>query len=82
LFSQIFYSLFSHPIFLITMFFILVSGFYLVYARYQLKFKEPLLINFVLFLSIYSLLFAFWWIVSSFYLLFNRRVHWGVKRET
>ena len=79
LFSQIFYSLFSHPIFLLTLFFILVSGFYLIYARYQLKFREPLFINFALFLGIYSFLFAFWWIVSSFSLLFNRRVHWRVK---
>ena len=79
--SRVFYSLFSHPIFLLTVFFIFVSAMYLLYARKQLRFNEPLKINFILFLGLYSFLFAFWWIISSFYLIFNKRVIWGEKRH-
>lgn len=78
-FTQVFYNLFSNPVFLFTLFFIVVMGFYLLYAKKQMMFRENLKINFIIFLVFYSILFSFWWIVSLFYIVFNRNVQWGGK---
>lgn len=78
LFSRLFYLWFSHPVFLFTLFFICVLGFYLAYARRQMNYKESLKVNFIIFIALYSILFSFWWALSFGYVLFNRRVKWGV----
>lgn len=81
LFTRMFYSFFSSPVFLFTLFFIVVTGFYLIYARKKMQFQENLKINFVIFLALYSILFSFWWTVSFFYIIFNRKVKWGGKHH-
>lgn len=77
--GQFFYSFFSNPVYLFLLFFILLTGFYLAYARYKMRFKESLIFNFALFMVCYSMLFAFWWSVAFVYTLFGRKVKWGKK---
>ena len=77
--GQFLYSFFSDPVYLLLLFFIVLTGFYLAYARKKMRFKESLTFNFVLFMVCYSLLFAFWWSVALLYVLFNRKVKWGKK---
>ena len=77
--GQFFYSFFSNPMYLFLLFFIVLIGFYLAYARNKMRFKESLSFNFVLFIVCYSVLFAFWWSVALVYALFNRKVSWGKK---
>lgn len=79
LFQQFFFTFFSNPLYVFTLFFIGVTLFYLHYARRKLLFKESLFFHMVLFLLIYGLLFSFWWVVSLLYILFNKRVQW--RRE-
>ena len=77
--NQFFYVLFSHPMYLFAIFFILVTACYLAFSRREMQFKEGLKVDFVIFIAIYSILFVFWWLVSLFYIGFNRTVKWGKK---
>tara|TARA_Y100000310_G_C20700547_1_gene829426 strand:+ start:2664 stop:3929 length:1266 start_codon:yes stop_codon:yes gene_type:complete len=70
------YTLFSQPVFLLSILFILMLGIYVRYSRKQMLYSERLGINFVLFVVLYSILFAFWWIVSLFYVATNKKVVW------
>ncbi len=76
LFQRFFYSLLSRPVFLIAVLFIALLGFYILFSKKQMLYKESVRVNFVLFVFLYLFLFAFWWIISFVYLLFNRRVAW------
>ncbi|MFH1960243.1 MAG: glycosyltransferase [Nanoarchaeota archaeon] len=42
--------------------------------------EEKSVIAYPLFIVFYSYLFAFWWILSLFYKLFNIKIRWGVKK--
>lgn len=79
LLQQFFFTFFSNPLYVFTLFFIGVTLFYLQYARRRLLFKESLFFHMIIFLLFYGLLFSFWWIISLLYLLFNKRVEW--RRE-
>lgn len=74
--STFFYRLFSEPIFLIGFVFIILVILSLFFSKMHMKFKESLKLNFVLFLIFYSILSAFWWIVSLVYILFSKKVVW------
>ncbi len=76
LFERFFYTLFSRPVFILVILFLIMLGLYIHFSRKKMGYKEGIKINFVLFSMFYSLLFAFWWIVSAFYVSFNRKVAW------
>ena len=76
IFENFLYSFFSNPLILITILFIFLLGFYLYFARKKMRYQESVKLNFVLFIILFTLLFTFWWIVSSFYILLNKRVVW------
>lgn len=81
MFERFFYSLFSRPVFLVSALFICLLAFYLYFSKKQMLYKEDIRINFFLFAFFYSFLFTFWWIVSFFYVLFNKDVAWRAKYE-
>ena len=74
--QTLFIRIFSNKIFLLSLLFFTLVWFYLAFAKKQVQFKEKFKINFIVFIFLYSLLFAFWWVVSSVYILFNRKVKW------
>jgi len=76
LFERLFFSLFSKPIFLISVLFICLLVFYVYFAKRQMLYEEEIRINLVFFVLFYALLFSFWWVVSFIYLIFNKKVAW------
>ncbi len=71
---------FSHKIFLMSLLFLCLLWFYLSFSRREVGFKESLRLNFILFIVLYSFFFAFWWIMSTFYVLFGKKVVWRYKK--
>ena len=75
-FEHFFYSFFSHKAILITLFFVVLIGFYLYFSKKQMNYKDRVGFNFLLFVAFYSFLFTFWWMVSIVYVIFNREIVW------
>jgi poly-beta-1,6-N-acetyl-D-glucosamine synthase len=75
-FQNFFYSLFSNKVFIITILFLTLLWFYLVFSKRKMNYDEGMRFNFLLFVIFYGFLFAFWWIVSFFYVFFNKEVTW------
>jgi len=76
IFERFFFTIFSHPLFLMAIIFMALLGFYLYFSRKNLRYEEGIKFSYVLFLLFYSFLFSFWWIVSFIYVIFNRKVVW------
>ncbi|OIO81639.1 hypothetical protein AUJ84_00650 [Candidatus Pacearchaeota archaeon CG1_02_32_132] len=76
LIQRFFYTLFSRPVFILAVLFLAMLAVYIHFSRKKMGYKEGVKINFVLFSLFYSLLFAFWWIVSFIYISLNRKVSW------
>ncbi len=76
---KFFYSAFSQPVILIGVLFIFITIFYLIFAKSKVKFKGFLVINLILFLLGFSILYSIWWVVSVIYILFNKNVVWRKK---
>ncbi len=67
---------FSNPVIIFIMVFIFFMAGYLLYASKKIgKISSPL-INLPLFFLFFSVLFGFWWIVSLFYVIFNKDISW------
>jgi cellulose synthase/poly-beta-1,6-N-acetylglucosamine synthase-like glycosyltransferase len=67
---------FTNPIVIFLFFFMIVIGFYLHYASKKLGNVTGVVSGFFLFFIFFALFFGFWWIVSIFYVLFNRKISW------
>lgn len=70
------FSIISNPLFT---FFLLFAGVllgYMIFAKRKIKENTDIKISMILFSIFYSFLFAFWWIISFFYTLFNKKVSW------
>ncbi len=74
--EHFFYSVFSQKLFLITILFLFLLGFYMYFSRKKMLYSEGIRLSFVFFIAFYSLLFTFWWILSFIYVLFNKKVKW------
>ena len=70
----------TSKIFLLTILFILLLALYMKFARNRMLYKDNIRINFILFITFFSVLFAFWWISSAIYMLFNRKVVWREEK--
>jgi len=81
-FERYFFILFSKPITPFLIFFILILCGYMVFAKKRVKKYSEIKISIFFFLFFYSFLFAFWWIVSLFYLIFVGKVSWGKELKT
>ncbi len=79
-FKTFIYQLFSSPVFLISSCFILLLIFYMIFSRKQMKYREGIKVNFVLFIFLYTLLYSFWWVCSVFYVMFNKKVVWREEK--
>ncbi|HOW37219.1 MAG TPA: glycosyltransferase family 2 protein, partial [Candidatus Pacearchaeota archaeon] len=74
--SHFFLTLISEPAFVFTALFSAAFLFYLYFSKKHIKFKESVKLNLLLFMTIYSFLFTFWWIISAIYVIFNKKITW------
>lgn len=79
--ENFFHNIFSQPVFLISFLFLFLIGFYLYFSRKKMKYTESLKFSFLFFILSYSFLFVFWWIVSIFYVVFDKKVVWREKSK-
>lgn len=70
------FLLFTNPVFIFLMFFMIVFGIYLFYASKKLGKISGLAINLPLFFVFFAVLFGFWWIISIIYVGLNRKISW------
>jgi len=75
-FERFVFNFSSDPISLFFVLFTFIVFGYMIFARRKVKEELRIKISFVLFSALYAFLFAFWWIVSIFYVLLNRKVSW------
>lgn len=71
-----FLTILTNKILLFTILFISLLWCYMSFSKRKMMYKESIKLNFALFIVFFSLLFAFWWIVSAIYMLFNKKVVW------
>ena len=74
-------KLLSNKVFLITALFLILLWFYIVFSRKKMLYNEDMKFNFVIYVLSYGFLFAFWWIVSFVYVLFNKKVVWREEKN-
>ncbi|MBL7059258.1 glycosyltransferase family 2 protein [Candidatus Pacearchaeota archaeon] len=75
-FEKLFYKLFTNPILLLVLIFIILLFFYMHFARKNMKFEDGTKLSLLFFVALYSFLFSFWWILSFIYAAFNKKVVW------
>lgn len=74
--SRYFFYVFSNPITIFVGMFICVLIAYMFFAKRQVKEYTNIKFSIIFFLIFYSFLFAFWWMISFFYTIFNKSVSW------
>ena len=75
-FERFFFNIFSSPIAYFFIIFIFVLLGYMFFAKKVIKEHSEIRLSIFFFIFLYSFLFAFWWVVSFLYYLFNRKVSW------
>jgi cellulose synthase/poly-beta-1,6-N-acetylglucosamine synthase-like glycosyltransferase len=75
-FERLFYILFSNEVFVFILFFMALLGFYLNYAKKKMGDISGWRLGLPLYFIFFALLFGFWWIVSLFHIIFNKKVKW------
>jgi len=70
------FLMFSDPFVLFFIGFIMILVGYMLYAKTKVKKHSKIKLSIIYFIFLYSFLFAFWWIISAFYAVFNRKVNW------
>ncbi|MEX2017385.1 MAG: glycosyltransferase [Candidatus Pacearchaeota archaeon] len=66
----------TNPVMIFILIFMVIFIFYTKYATRKTGKVPGLLLNFFLFFAFFAILFAFWWIVSIFYTIFNKNIKW------
>lgn len=80
-FSTLFYNVFTNPIILVSLSSLAFVIFYLYFAKKNMKFKEGIRINTIIFVFLYGLLYTFWWVVSIIYMATNKEIVWRKAYE-
>lgn len=75
-FEKTYINFFGHPYAVFFLLFIGLTIGYLIFAKKNIKKDIPVAFSFPIYLVLYAVLFSFWWIISIFYVLLNRRVTW------
>ena len=76
LFERIFFQVFTTPAIWFILIFLIMIFFYLRYATKKIGKTESLYLNVPIFMALFAILFGIWWVVSVFYVVFNREVSW------
>jgi len=75
-FERMYINFFSHPYALFFLLFIGITIGYLIFAKKNIKKEIPVSFSFPIYLLLYAVLFSFWWIISVFYILLNKKIKW------
>lgn len=75
-FERFFFSIFSSPVYYFFFIFVFVLAGYMIFAKKNVKEYVDVRLSLIFFILFYSFLFALWWLVSIFYVLFNKKVVW------
>ena len=70
------FSYISNPILIFVLIFVGILSFYMFYASRKIGKLSGIIFNIILFFLFFSILFGFWWIVSIFYVIFNKKIKW------
>ncbi len=76
IFQRIIFRLLTNTILWFVIIFIIALGFYLYFAKKKIGKIYGLYSNLILFFVLFALLFGFWWLISLFYIAFNRKISW------
>ncbi len=74
--ERFFFLLFSNPVFIFIMFFMVIFAVYLFYASKRLGKISGIFVNLPLFILSFAILFGFWWVVSIIYALTHKDIPW------
>ena len=74
--ERFFFLLFTNPIFLFVLLFLFIMKIYISWTKRRVGSNPGIIFNLYLFFVFFAVLFAFWWIVSIIYTLFNKKVAW------
>jgi cellulose synthase/poly-beta-1,6-N-acetylglucosamine synthase-like glycosyltransferase len=70
------FLLFSDPLTFFAIAFFLVLILYMVFAKRHVKDHSKIKLSIIWFFFIYGILFAFWWTISFFYAILNKKTSW------
>ena len=70
------FLLFTNPVFIFIIVFMIVVGFYISYASKKIGRVSSIAINLPLYFIGFAVLFGFWWIISLIYIFLNKKVSW------
>ena len=70
------FSFFTNEIMVFILFFVAILWIYLKFASKNVGKTKGLHLSIPLYFLLFSLLFSFWWVVSIFYVIFNKKVKW------
>jgi cellulose synthase/poly-beta-1,6-N-acetylglucosamine synthase-like glycosyltransferase len=70
------FQFFTNPIIIFLLFFLVILVVYLRYAAKYVGKITGLSITLPLFFIFFAVLFGFWWLISIFYVIFNKKVIW------
>lgn len=74
--EQFIYYIFTQPLSLFSLIFIVILAFYVGYSKKTMKYKEAVMLNFLIFIVTYSVLLVFFWVVSILYVISGGKVKW------
>jgi len=77
IFERWLFLFFSKPITIFFIIFSLILVAYLSFAKSRVTKYSGIKLSIIYFLVFFYVLFAFWWIVSLFYVIFVRKISWG-----
>lgn len=75
-FERFFFLLFTNPVVIFLLIFMVVMRIYLGYAKEKIGKISGLFINLPLFFIFFAVLFGFWWVISIIYIIFNKKISW------
>jgi cellulose synthase/poly-beta-1,6-N-acetylglucosamine synthase-like glycosyltransferase len=75
-FERYLFLLFSTPVTVFAILFILILLGYMIFAKKYVKEYSNIKLSLVPYILFYAFLFSFWWLISFFYTLFNKKVVW------
>ena len=79
-FERFFFVFFSNPVSIFLVLFMLLLIGYMFFAKKRVQKYSNVKLSIFFFLAFYSLLFAFWWLVAFFYVVFIGKVAWGKNK--
>ena len=74
--QKYFLTVLTDPVAIFSILFVIILIGYIIFAKRKINESAGLGVSMILFLVFYSFLFSFWWIISLFYVGFNKKISW------